>query len=182
MAIGNSGVGSSRYITMRNKTENSFSQEKSTKMMAKNAQVLGEIRYKEPLSRHTTWRVGGPAHEFFKPTDKDDLLHFLAQRNPEHPLLWLGLGSNLLVRDGGFRGTVISTLGCLDSVEVQGDRLVAEAGASCAKVARVAARNGLIGVEFLAGIPGTMGGGIGDECWCVWRRNLGSSNDCFGSG
>lgn len=135
--------------------------------------LRGELRYDEPLSRHTTWRVGGPARRFYRPADRDDLIVFLSQLDPAEPLLWLGLGSNLLVRDGGFAGTVIATQGCLDRLEWRRvDRLYAEAGVSCAKLARTAARQGLCGLEFLAGIPGTLGGALamnagafGGETW-----------------
>jgi UDP-N-acetylmuramate dehydrogenase len=135
--------------------------------------LRGEMRYDEPLSRHTTWRVGGPARRFYRPAEREDLLSFLRQLASDEPLLWLGLGSNLLVRDGGFAGTVIATQGCLNRIDWVGDeRLSAEAGAACAKIARTAARAGLCGVEFLAGIPGTLGGALamnagafGGETW-----------------
>lgn len=126
-----------------------------------NNSLRGEMRYDEPLSRHTTWRVGGPASRFYRPADREDLLSFLRQLDPAEPLFWLGLGSNLLVRDGGFQGTVIATQGCLNHLEWQGDTVLsAEVGVACAKIAREAARAGLCGVEFLAGIPGTMGGAL----------------------
>jgi UDP-N-acetylmuramate dehydrogenase len=143
-------------------------------MPALNQQSLrGELLFQEPLSRHTTWRVGGPASCFYRPADRQDLVQFLRQLNAEEPLFWLGLGSNLLVRDGGFRGTVIATKGCLTDTEWRSDRLLyAEAGIACAKVARLAARAGLCGLEFLAGIPGTLGGALamnagafGGETW-----------------
>jgi len=94
---------------------------------------------------------------------------------PEEPLLWLGLGSNLLIRDGGFGGTVIAMSGCLNEISRQdGDRLRVGAGAACAHVARFAARNNLCGAAFLAGIPGTMGGALamnagafGGETWAL---------------
>ena len=135
--------------------------------------LRGEMRYDEPLSRHTTGRVGGPASRYYRPADREDLLTFLRQLDPREPLFWLGLGSNLLVRDGGFKGTVIATQGALNGLEmVTETRLRAEAGVACAMVARFAARNGLCGVEFLAGIPGTMGGALamnagafGGETW-----------------
>jgi UDP-N-acetylmuramate dehydrogenase len=133
----------------------------------------GEMLYDEPLSGHTTWRVGGPARRYYKPADSADLVRFLQQLPADEPLLWLGLGSNLLVRDGGFNGTVIATQGMLNGLEMVSEtQLRAESGVACAMVARFAARNGLCGVEFLAGIPGTMGGALamnagafGGETW-----------------
>lgn len=135
--------------------------------------LRGELRRDEPLSRHTSWRVGGPARQFYRPADAADLALFLRRLDPSEPLLWIGLGSNLLVSDEGFAGTVIQTQGCLDALEPAGERGIrAEAGVSCAKAARFAARLGLSGVEFLAGIPGTMGGALamnagayGGETW-----------------
>lgn len=144
----------------------------------KAARLRGELRWGEPLARHTSWRVGGPARRFYRPADAADLAVYLATVDPSEPLLWLGLGSNLLVSDAGFAGTVIQTQGCLGALERVGDRAVrAEAGVSCAKAARFAARFGLTGVEFLAGIPGTMGGALamnagayGGETWSRVRR------------
>lgn len=135
--------------------------------------LRGEMRFSEPLSQHTTWRVGGPASCFYRPADRADLIRFLAQLERDEPLFWLGLGSNLLVRDGGFRGTVIATKGTLVASEWRSERvLYAEAGMACAKLARLAARAGLCGAEFLAGIPGTLGGALamnagafGGETW-----------------
>lgn len=133
----------------------------------------GELRYDEPMARHNSWRAGGYARCFYKPADVADLCDFLGQLDPQEPLLWLGLGSNLLVRDGGFPGTVISTLGVLTELEwLDATHLRAGAGVTCAKVARTCARQGLTGLEFLAGIPGTMGGALamnagafGGETW-----------------
>ena len=136
-------------------------------------ELRGERLFDEPLARYTSWRVGGPARCLYKPADRYDLQNFLQQLDLAEPLLWLGLGSNLLVRDGGFNGTVIATQGCLNEIEtLNGARLYAEAGVTCAKVARTAARSGFCGVEFLAGIPGTLGGALamnagafGGETW-----------------
>lgn len=133
----------------------------------------GVLRRGEPLSRHTTWRVGGVADAMYAPADLDDLAQFLAQLPGDEPLTWLGLGSNVLVRDGGIRGTVILTSGALSGLSlVDGDTVRAEAGVPCAKVARFCASHGLVGAEFLAGIPGTMGGALamnagafGTETW-----------------
>jgi UDP-N-acetylmuramate dehydrogenase len=117
--------------------------------------------------------VGGPARRLYRPASAADLAECLRRLDPAEPLLWLGLGSNLLVDDAGFAGTVIQTQGCLTALDAVGDAGVrAEAGVACAKVARYAARRGLVGAEFLAGIPGTMGGALamnagawGGETW-----------------
>ncbi len=136
-------------------------------------QLRGEMRYDEHLAWHTSWRVGGPARRFYRPADSDDLIQFLQGLPAREPILWLGLGSNLLVRDAGFNGTVIALKGRIERIEmVSATRLRAEAGISCARVARLGAREGLVGLEFLAGIPGTMGGALamnagafGGETW-----------------
>ena len=135
--------------------------------------LRGTLRENEPLAGHTTWRVGGPAQHFYQPADIDDLAAFLRQLAPAEPVFWLGLGSNLLVRDGGLRGTVIATSGVLNKlVQLDPYTVRAEAGVPCAKVARFAAQASLGGGEFLAGIPGTMGGALamnagafGGETW-----------------
>lgn len=146
-------------------------------MTAENLQALrGELRENEPLARYTSWRVGGPADRFYRPADLQDLAFFLSTLRQDEPLLWLGLGSNLLVRDGGVRGTVIALAGALGELDyLPGERVRAEAGVACAKVARFCADGNLTGAEFLAGIPGTMGGALamnagawGGETWiCV---------------
>jgi len=137
--------------------------------------LRGELTYAEPMTAHTSWRVGGPADRCYRPADLDDLKHFLASLPENEPVLWVGLGSNLLVRDGGIRGTVILPFGGLDTLDTLDDaRVRAGAGVACAKVARFAARAGLTGAEFLAGIPGTMGGALamnagafGGETWSL---------------
>ncbi|MBL1278047.1 MAG: UDP-N-acetylmuramate dehydrogenase [Ectothiorhodospiraceae bacterium] len=135
----------------------------------------GNLLLDEPMLKHTSWRIGGPADRYYQPADVADLSVFLSQLADAEPLFWLGLGSNLLVRDGGIRGTVIATSGVMNGLELKGDNTVrAEAGVACAKVARFCARAGLKGAEFLAGIPGTMGGALamnagafGGETWNV---------------
>jgi UDP-N-acetylmuramate dehydrogenase len=125
------------------------------------------------MARHTSWRVGGPAERFYIPADLDDLTAFMKSLAPQELLTWVGLGSNLLVRDGGVRGTVIMTSGALNGLEPIGDGIVrAEAGVACAKVARFSVAHGYVGAEFLAGIPGTVGGALamnagafGGETW-----------------
>ena len=137
----------------------------------------GEMRFDEPMGEHNTWRTGGRAQRYYQPADLDDLCVFLGDLDPQEPLLWLGLGSNLLVRDGGFPGTVISTFNVLSDIEWQaGSILRAGAGVTCSKVARTAAKAGMVGAEFLAGIPGTMGGALamnagafGGETWTLVR-------------
>jgi UDP-N-acetylenolpyruvoylglucosamine reductase len=120
------------------------------------------IRRNEPLAKHTTLRVGGPADVYVEPASEEDLAGVVKFCN-EHdlPLFVIGRGSNLLVRDGGFRGVVI----CLaqanfSRIEVAGERLRCGAGAKLKKVAVEAKRNGLAGVEFLEGIPGSVGGAL----------------------
>jgi UDP-N-acetylmuramate dehydrogenase len=133
----------------------------------------GELREDEPMSRHTSWRAGGPARRYYTPVDAQDLSIFLQQLDPDELLLWVGLGSNLLVRDGGFPGTVICLHSAVTDLEwLDTTTLRAGAGVTCAKVARVSTRAGLTGIEFLAGIPGTVGGALamnagafGGETW-----------------
>ena len=133
----------------------------------------GELKRDEPMARHTSWRVGGPADTWYRPADIDDLAGFLAALPPEVPVYWAGLGSNLLVRDGGVRGVVIGTHGVLAGMERHGERGIrAQAGVPCAKIARSCARWGLGAGEFFAGIPGTLGGALamnagafGGETW-----------------
>lgn len=133
----------------------------------------GELKENEPMARHTSWRCGGHAKYFYKPADVDDLAYCLSQIAEDEPLVWVGLGSNLLVRDGGIPGWVIHTHGILSGLEVSGDGLLrAEAGVACNKVAKFCVQNKLTGGEFLAGIPGTVGGALamnagafGGETW-----------------
>ncbi|MCP4408141.1 MAG: UDP-N-acetylmuramate dehydrogenase [Gammaproteobacteria bacterium] len=135
--------------------------------------LRGELRYDVPLKSMTAWRVGGNAQRLFRPYDLEDLCHFLSHLPKREPLMWLGLGSNLLVRDAGVRGTVIAMYGALSELtKINHCILRAQAGVPCAKVARFAAKQGLTGTEFLASIPGTMGGALamnagafGGETW-----------------
>ena len=127
----------------------------------------GQLLLKERLADYTTWRVGGVAKALYKPAGITDLSRFLKQLDEKEPLVWLGLGSNSLIRDIGFSGTVILTQGCLNDLGLVGDDLIrVEAGVSCAKMARFCARNNLIGGEFWAGIPGTMGGALRMNAGC----------------
>lgn len=134
----------------------------------KEPQILrGQLMEKQPLAEYTSWRVGGPADYVYIPKDIADVAVFLQQLPPNIPILWLGLGSNVLIRDGGIEGVVIVTQGALNQIE-QIDSLMirAEAGVACAQLARHTARLGLTGLEFLAGIPGTVGGALAMNAGC----------------
>ncbi len=125
------------------------------------AAIRGQLRRQALMASYTSWRVGGPAQCFYRPADRTDLIAFLAALPEEEPLFWLGLGSNLLIREGGIPGTTIATAGVLNRIERCGATTVwAEVGVSCAKLAKFCAREGLQGAEFLAGIPGTLGGAL----------------------
>ena len=141
--------------------------------------LRGELRLDEPMSRHVSWRAGGKADRFYQPADLDDLAFYLKSLSSGEPILFVGLGSNLLVRDGGFRGTVISMHSAKLHPELRGGRVYAEAGVASPKVARFAAKHGFSGAEFLAGIPGTVGGALamnagcyGSETWQVVPKVL----------
>ncbi len=118
-----------------------------------------DMRLQEPMARHTTFRIGGPAERFFVPSGIGDLRAFLEERPREDPITLLGAGSNLLVSDEGIRGTVIH-LGAFQSVRVENERLLAGAGVMLPGLLQQLARDGLGGLEFLGGIPGTVGGGV----------------------
>lgn len=141
-------------------------------------QLRGTLLNNEPLAKYTSWRVGGPAQRLYIPEDKADLIEFIASLPEGEPLVWIGLGSNLLVRDGGVRGTVINTRSRLKDMKlVDSGRVYVEAGIPCAHVARFCSDLGLTGAEFLAGIPGTMGGALrmnagafGGETWSIVDR------------
>lgn len=129
--------------------------------------LQGTLLYNESLAEYTTWRVGGPAAKLYKPANIADLSLFLRQLPESEPLLWLGLGSNSLIRDGGFSGTVILTQGCLKEISLVGAQTIkVDAGVSCASMARFCARNDMSGGEFWAGIPGTMGGALRMNAGC----------------
>ncbi|MEW6688465.1 MAG: UDP-N-acetylmuramate dehydrogenase [Pseudomonadota bacterium] len=139
--------------------------------------LRGELKHDEPMSRHVTWRAGGPADRFYCPADLDDLANFLRQLPREEAILFVGLGSNLLVREGGWRGTVVLTHRAAKHPELQEGLVYAEAGVAAPKVARFAAVHSLGAAEFLAGIPGTVGGALamnagcyGGETWDLVER------------
>lgn len=140
--------------------------------------LRGKLRKDEDMSRHTSWRAGGYAERMYQPADMADLCVFLHALPADEPLLAVGLGSNLLVRDGGLRGTVLLLHAALSELSLEQDGTVyAQAGVPGAKLARFAANNNLRGAEFFAGIPGTVGGMLamnagcyGGETWNVLER------------
>jgi UDP-N-acetylmuramate dehydrogenase len=124
-------------------------------------EFTSRVRRNEPLSRHTSWHLGGPAEVFFNPHDRAELAAFLRALPAAVPVHWIGLGSNVLVRDGGIPGVVISTHGTLDALARLSETSVqAEAGVACARIARQCLKWGLGPAEFFAGIPGTLGGAL----------------------
>lgn len=140
--------------------------------------VEGNILHDEPMSKHTSWRVGGKADMFFVPTDKASLVQLMCQLPGDVPVLWIGLGSNLLVRDAGIRGMVVCTFKGMNTIRrLDRERVYAQAGVTSAKLARYCARHGLEGAEFLAGIPGSFGGAVamnagayGGDTWSLVER------------
>lgn len=124
------------------------------------AAVRPGLAFDVAMDRWTTWRVGGRARRAFTPRSVAELADFLASGEAEPPLVWVGHGSNLLVRDGGIRGTVIFTRHLRGLEPVGEGRVRAEAGVSAPKLARWCADRGLAGAAFLAGIPGTLGGAL----------------------
>lgn len=143
--------------------------------------LRGEQRIDVPMAKHVSWRAGGRADRIYIPADLEDFAAFVQATPASEPLLVVGLGSNLLVRDGGFRGTVVLLHGVLSTVDLQPEadggtatRVRFDAGVACPKVARFAAMHGLECAEFLAGIPGTMGGALAMNAGCygsqTWDR------------
>jgi UDP-N-acetylmuramate dehydrogenase len=132
-----------------------------------------EVLRNEPLRKHTSWRVGGPADLFYTPTSIPELQRVLADLPVQMPVCWLGLGSNLLVRDGGIRGAVIASGGLPRELEKLDDnRVHASAGLACMLLAKRCVRWQLGPAAFFAGIPGTVGGALamnagafGGETW-----------------
>ena len=120
----------------------------------------GALAYDQPLAPITWFRVGGPAEILFQPRDEEDLARFLKRKPREMPLTIIGVGSNLLVRDGGIDGAVVRLGRDFNKITVEGTRITAGAAALDVMVAREAQKAGLAGLEFMRGIPGTIGGGL----------------------
>lgn len=131
--------------------------------------VRGTYAESAALKDLVWFRAGGPAEVLFRPADADDLAHFFAEKPQSLPITVIGVGSNLLVRDGGIKGVVVRLPASFGRVSIEGTRIRAGAAALDAAVARVAADAGLAGLEFLRGVPGTIGGAL--------RMNAG----CYGS-
>lgn len=128
--------------------------------------MRGKLLQNASLAEYTSWRTGGPADYVYIPADLNDLADFLRQLSLNTPVIWLGLGSNTLVRDEGVDGVVIITQGALQQLTQTMQVVRAEAGVSCAQLARYTARLGLTGLEFMAGIPGTVGGALAMNAGC----------------
>ena len=135
--------------------------------------LRGTLEKNVSLARYTSWKVGGLADVLYRPADIIDLRNFLMTLDEEVQITWLGRGTNVLVRDGGIRGVVILLQTGIDQIEfLEGTKVRAEVGVSCAKLARFCSEKNLVGAEFLAGIPGTVGGALamnsgayGSETW-----------------
>jgi UDP-N-acetylmuramate dehydrogenase len=148
--------------------------------------LRGRLELDVDMSRHVSWRAGGRAARVYSPADLDDLCDFLRRQPESEPLHFVGLGSNLLVRDGGLQGTVLHLHSALSRIEIDeplSNRsgrdapptsplglVYAEAGVASPKVARFAANHDLIGAEFLAGIPGTVGGALAMNAGCYGQE------------
>jgi UDP-N-acetylmuramate dehydrogenase len=136
-------------------------------------EIRGEVRFKEPLSFHTSLRIGGAADIFVIPQDADDIRHALRFAHREQlPVAVIGGGNNLLVRDRGVRGVVLKMEGCLGRAEFHGEEAVAGAGVSLSSLIREAAIANLGGIECLVGIPATIGGAL--------AMNAGTADGCIG--
>jgi UDP-N-acetylmuramate dehydrogenase len=128
--------------------------------------LRGVLRVNEPMARHCSWRAGGKAERCYIPADIEDLSAFLERVPAEQPLLFVGLGSNLLLREGGWKGTVVLMHGPGKHPRMGYGRIYAEAGVASPKVARFAAVNNLSDAEFLSGVPGTVGGALAMNAGC----------------
>jgi len=143
------------------------------------AEAKTKILKNESLARYTSWRVGGRADRVFIAKNISELQAFMQTLDHAEPVYFIGLGSNLLVRDGGVRGTVIVMHQALCDLRLDGKFIYAEAGVTCGKLARFCANHYRQGAEFMAGIPGTVGGALamnagcyGSETWNIVHQVL----------
>ena len=128
--------------------------------------LRGELKFGEPMDKHVSWRSGGTAARAYLPADSRDLATFLRQLPSSEAVMFLGLGSNSLVRDGGFAGTVVFTHAAAKRPNLVDGLVFADVGVASPKVARFAATHDLEGAEFLAGIPGSIGGALAMNAGC----------------
>jgi UDP-N-acetylmuramate dehydrogenase len=142
-------------------------------------EAKSQLLKNEPLARYTSWRVGGCADRLFIAENLSELQAFMKSLAYAEPVFFIGLGSNLLVRDGGVRGTVIVMHQALSDLRVDGKYIYAEAGVTCGKFAKFSASQYREGGEFMAGIPGTVGGALamnagcyGSETWNIVHQAL----------
>ena len=131
-----------------------------TDLLSRLPEVRGTYQSSAKLAQHTWFGVGGPADILFCPLDENDLATFLASCPNDIPVTVIGAGSNLLVRDGGVSGVVVKMNTHLTGIQHNGTQIIAKSGATDADVARYAQKAGISGLEFLIGIPGTIGGGL----------------------
>lgn len=134
--------------------------------MSAQAKSHSKLLKNEPLARYTSWRVGGKADQLYIAESVMDLQAFLKSLPTAEPIYFIGLGSNLLIRDGGVRGTVIVMHQALSELRLEGDKVYADAGVTCGKLARFSASSSYQGAEFMAGIPGTVGGALAMNAGC----------------
>lgn len=138
-----------------------------TTLLSDKPKLRGKLSKNISLSEFTSWRVGGKVKQLYHPADIDDLSVFLQTLPADETITWLGLGSNLLIRDGGLDATIIATQGSLSKLVCTDEKTVyAQAGVSCAQAARFSARQNLTNIEFLAGVPGTIGGALAMNAGC----------------
>ena len=122
--------------------------------------IKDQYLFNEPLSNYTSWKVGGPADILFTPKNRDDLSQFI-KTSHDKPITWLGNGTNVLVRDGGIRGAVISTRKSINKINMETENSSrVESGASCIDLALFAEKNQLGPAAFFSGIPGSIGGAL----------------------
>ena len=131
-----------------------------------NPGIRGQLLRDESMASHVSWRSGGPVALAFIPADLPDLQMFMAQVPADQPVVFVGLGSNLLVRDGGFDGVIVLMHDTHGTMRMEGNLIFVEAGVASPKVARFAANHAFAGAEFLAGIPGTIGGALAMNAGC----------------
>lgn len=148
-------------------------------MLQTDTKMQSQLLKNEPLARYTSWRVGGNADQVFIAENLSELQTFLQSLDKAEPIVFMGLGSNLLIRDGGVRGTVVVMHQALSELRTDGRFIYAEAGVTCGKLARFSANAAKEGAEFMAGIPGTVGGALamnagcyGSETWDIVHQVL----------